>query len=370
MQTPFTKQQNNFDAIRLALAVLVIYSHSYPLAANSYAGEAMVTLTRGQTSSGGMAVGLFFVISGFLITASYERSTSVATYLFKRIRRIYPAFAAVNLLSLLIVLPLSGGHLMPGTHLDHLTNLVIQTLRLQGFDCTGVFPSNPVPDALNGSMWSLAFEFWCYLLIIVLGLIGVLRSRVLMTGLLAASLAWSVVVEVHHVKPYWGAMQWWLGYPALWAQVLPPFLAGIVFYRFRAHLSMRPAWIAAGAAMFIAAMVIPHGWAALFPVAGGYLTLVVAYHPAIRLHGWSRYGDFSYGTYLYAFPVQQLLMRWIGHPVSHWRLFLLATPIALLCAAASWHGVEKWFLKPALGNLVERLGWSKMGPVWRDLARD
>jgi peptidoglycan/LPS O-acetylase OafA/YrhL len=62
------------------------------------------------------------------------------------------------------------------------------------------------------------------------------------------------------------------------------------------------------------------------------------------LHGWARFGDFSYGTYLYAFPIQQLIVHGIGHSLPAGELFMLATPPTLLCAVLSWHGVEKWFL--------------------------
>jgi peptidoglycan/LPS O-acetylase OafA/YrhL len=97
----------------------------------------------------------------------------------------------------------------------------------------------------------------------------------------------------------------------------------------------------------------PHCWSLLFPVVGAYLVLVLAFHPSIRLHNWNRFGDFSYGTYLYAFPVQQLVMQWIGHPVLPWKLFFIATPATIGCAFLSWHLVEKWFLRSAARIVIE-----------------
>jgi peptidoglycan/LPS O-acetylase OafA/YrhL len=70
MQTPFDQRENNFDSIRMALAVLVIFSHSYPLGTGSEIREPLVLLTHKQVTAGHMAVDLFFIISGFLITAS------------------------------------------------------------------------------------------------------------------------------------------------------------------------------------------------------------------------------------------------------------------------------------------------------------
>jgi hypothetical protein len=89
MQTPFDQRANNFDFIRLFLAVLVIFSHSYPLGVGSEVAEPFKRLTHNQVTGGDIAVDLFFVISGFLISASYERTASVASYLKKRVLRIY-----------------------------------------------------------------------------------------------------------------------------------------------------------------------------------------------------------------------------------------------------------------------------------------
>jgi peptidoglycan/LPS O-acetylase OafA/YrhL len=92
------------------------------------------------------------------------------------------------------------------------------------------------------------------------------------------------------------------------------------------------------------AVFVPFGLTALMPIAGSYLLFAAAFSPALRVHGWARPGDFSYGIYLYAFPIQQLIVQRLGaiHPLA---LFALATPAAVLFGAASWHGVERWFLR-------------------------
>src|ERR1700753_104786 len=85
-------QPNNFDFFRLTLAVFVLFSHCYPLGTGSEAREPVLRLTHGQMTGGAVAVDLFFVMSGFLITASAERSRSLGSYFKKRFARIYPAF--------------------------------------------------------------------------------------------------------------------------------------------------------------------------------------------------------------------------------------------------------------------------------------
>jgi peptidoglycan/LPS O-acetylase OafA/YrhL len=353
MQTPFDKRDNNFDFIRLAMAVLVIYSHSYPLGTGSESAEPFTIVTRHQVTGGNqltgghIAVDVFFIVSGFLITASYERSSGIASYLKKRVARIYPAFVVAMVFSALVMVPLSGGHLVETSLNRKVLDFVVQTARLQEYHLAGEFAGNPSPGAMNGSLWSIEYEFWCYIGVVFLGLSGILRRQRVLLALFICTVILGYVYAVFQLSQGGHILGQIFGSPPFWARLLPMYMAGIVFYRFRAHLSLKSSWILVACGLLVAAALVPCGWPLFFPVAGAYLVLAAAYHPAIRLHGWSKYGDFSYGTYLYAFPIQQQLMRWIGHPVSHWVLFGLATPVTLVCAIISWHGVEKWFLRRA-----------------------
>lgn len=349
MQTPFDQRNNNFDMIRTCLAVLVIFSHSYPLGTGTEVREPLVLLTHGQVTFGHMAVDLFFVISGFLITSSYERSKTSWSYLAKRIRRIYPGFIVAALWCGLLVVPLGGGRLYASSITSRPFDFLIQTIQLRELRSIGAFPHNPMPAVLNGSLWSIPYEFWCYIGLALLGATGLLRSNRFMMMLFAASIAISIAFGVYQWTPGGKLLGQIFGYPPFWARLLPMYLAGVVFYRFRSHLSLRRRWILLAIVGMVAAALLPQGWSLMFPVVGAYLVLVFAFHPSIRLHDWNRFGDFSYGTYLYAFPVQQLLMHWIGHPISPWKLFSLAAPATIGCAALSWHLVEKRFLRSGQG---------------------
>ena len=107
-------------------------------------------------------------------------------------------------------------------------------------------------------------------------------------------------------------------------------------------------WLAAfSALLLISASWLYAGWTITVPFAGAYLLFWFAYSPFIRLHQAGRFGDFSYGTYLYAFPIEQMLMQHFGGQLRPALLFLCATPPTLLCAAASWYGLERHFLQPA-----------------------
>ena len=125
------------------------------------------------------------------------------------------------------------------------------------------------------------------------------------------------------------------------------YLAGVLFYRFRQDIPLSPKLAIAALIAMVVAFRVPLGYAALFPIAGTYLVMCFSFAPSIRLHGAARYGDFSYGTYLYAFAIQQLILQAFGHPVSPLLLFAFAAPATLIFAAMSWYIVEKRFLQAA-----------------------
>src|SRR5580658_9984831 len=155
MRIDTSMKENNFDFLRLALAVLVIFSHSFPLGADSEVHEPLRVLTHGQMTFGAFAVDLFFVMSGFLIAGSAERSRGFGSFLKKRVARIYPAFVVSAVLVALVVLPLAGGVFAEVSWPARLVDFVVQTLRLQEFHVQGAFARNPYPGVLDGSVWSI-----------------------------------------------------------------------------------------------------------------------------------------------------------------------------------------------------------------------
>ena len=185
--------------------MLVIFSHSYPLGTGSELAEPINILTKGQVTGGHLAVDLFFIISGFLITASFERSKSIATYLKKRFLRIYPGFVVAMLFELLIVLPANGGHLAAISPMSRVGDFGLQTIRLQEFHYAGAFPTT----RLQVWLWihsSIPYEFWCYIGVALLGICGVLRSNRVLLGLSGCSITVAHLFAVFRLTP--GANCW------------------------------------------------------------------------------------------------------------------------------------------------------------------
>ena len=338
---------NNFDVMRLALAVLVIYSHAFPLGMGSETLEPMKRLTHGQVTGGGLAVDCFFVMSGFLIAASAQRSGSVWGFLRKRVARIYPAFVVSALLSAVVIVPLASARFVYDHAWHNLVGFLFQTLRLTEFHYSGAFAGNPYPGVINGSIWSVPYEFWCYVGVALLLVTRLLRRRSALVGLFVVAWGWSLASQLRHWNFGGKLLGAALGSPQFWARLLPLYLAGVVFYEFRERIPLSWKLAVLCAAALLAGCWFSFGWTLLFPFAGTYLLFWLAFTPVVRLHGFGRFGDFSYGTYLYAFPIEQLLMQAFGHAVRPVVLFACATPLTLLAAMASWYGVERHFLQPA-----------------------
>jgi peptidoglycan/LPS O-acetylase OafA/YrhL len=332
-----TSHSGTIDFTRLSLAVLVVYSHSFALLAGGDHSEPLFVWTDGQITWGGLAVDVFFIISGYLITASWTRSATPRAFFRNRGLRIYPGFAVAIAIGVLLVAPFStdaGISTNPGKWLWG-------TLNLRGYEPDGVFPDVPFAGSLNGSVWSISYEFWCYFGTAMFGVLGWLTRRRVVLFVFLASIAVSIVVVQLHLRLGGGILGVIFGDPWLWARLLPYYVAGWTFYLLRDRVPLSwPLAVAAVGSLVIGTVCAPWGVALTFPIALGYLLVFATRNRKPRLTGVTRYGDLSYGVYLYAFPIQQLLVRYhiARTPLT---LFLAATPLTLMAAVLSWHLIEK-----------------------------
>ena len=346
------RHANNFDALRLGLALLVLYSHSFALLhGEEHVGtvEPFYRLTHGQIGGGGLAVAGFFVLSGYLVAQSWGRSRGLRDYAGKRARRILPGYLVAALVSLLLVPALVGvSPFASRPPLDYALLIGVLQFPL----VRGLFPDNPIPHAANGSLWTIRYEVGCYALLALIGLCGLRRRRWLILPPLAVALG-SVVLQVLGVLALpaggWLALpSWLLGEPRWYAMFAPYFLAGAAAALYRDRLPRSRAWCLAALAPLVAATVSGFGLGALLPVCGTYLLLYAGEGRWAPLSRLTARVDLSYGVYLYAFPVQQLLVHHWGQQLTGHTLFLLATPMTCALAWLSWHGVERRFLRRAV----------------------
>lgn len=317
--------KNNFDFLRFLLATSVILSHSWPLLYGDYEAEPMSVLTRGQAHLGSMAVWGFFLLSGFLITGSWTRSKTTGQYVSNRVRRIIPGYVAAALICWFVVGPLGGAH-----SFDRAVafKMLRDTLTISPPINYTAFVNNPFPHHLNTSLWTIRYEILCY---IGIPFAILLCQKLPRWSILVVTLAMVVLGDLELKVPG-------LSHAHLYAF----FLMGACFWTYRESIRWSFALTAVCIAVVIGASLAGHLFLGTV-LAGSYVLFSIAFAPS-PLNHFGKYGDFSYGIYLYSFPIQQLLVMSIPgtSPIVH---FLLATPLSIVAGFTSWHLVEKRFMR-------------------------
>ncbi len=348
---------NNFDILRLFWAVVVLFSHCFALPQGGNTHEPLAVLTNGQTTFGSLAVDAFFVISGFLITQSWLRSKGFADYLRKRVLRIYPGFLIAALFCAFIIGPLASASVtayLHGFHLKVLARFVWSVLTLSQLMLPPVFQHLPSSGEINGSLWTIRYEFWCYLFLGALGALGLLKQRGAIAGLFLAVLLFHTAQEwfypgigqgndVLKAGLLHGVELPLLGNLDRWPRLLAFYLAGTVCYLYRERIPRSPRIAMVSVVML--ALCIRWGLNAMLPLCGAYLLLYIAgsSHPLGK--ALTQRADLSYGIYLYAYPVQQLLIQWLGPQINPFVLFVVAVPTVSALAWLSWTLVEQPVLR-------------------------
>ena len=316
-------------------AWLVLFSHQHALIGLPEPGI-------GLHSLGGLGVIIFFTISGFLVAQSWERDPSLGRFLVKRALRIWPGLIAVTALCAFVLGPALSTLPLRDYFADADTWKFFRTLRMSvRYELPGVFADLPLPNVVNGSLWTLPIEVRWYLVLALAGVLCVLRRAWLLAGSVTA---FGLYVFLGHNLQHNPDRDFDLEFGLF-------FCFGVCLHRFRAHwVSQRLGWVCG--ALAVAALSVAAGQPYLgLLIAVPILILVVglAATPGLRAAG--QFGDPSYGAYLYAFPVQQSLLALGATDWPLWFATTVGTVVTLALAKASWHLVES----PAL-RLKVRLG--------------
>jgi peptidoglycan/LPS O-acetylase OafA/YrhL len=301
-----------FDLLRIVLASLVVLNHSFLIVDGTYA-----TIERYHLwSLFSFVLPMFFALSGFLITGSAQR-LKLKDFLLNRGLRIVPALAVDILIAALILgpalttYPLSQYYLAPA-----FTHYFLNIVGFIHYELPGVFTHNPFPNQVNGSLWTVPYEIGCYLLMAVMIRLALVRS---LNGIMASFVSFCFVFYglnwyySGNTSPLDGdtAIQHYLGnfFSDRGNYLYFYFFSGILVYVFRYHLPYRGslALLSAGAILCSSFVTLPAVKPLLLTLPVGYLTTYLGLLRFPKVPLYSR-GDYSYGIYLYAYPIQQMLV--------------------------------------------------------------
>ncbi|TMH09003.1 MAG: acyltransferase, partial [Betaproteobacteria bacterium] len=338
-RTPMTiadfavSRDNNFNLIRFRAASAVLVSHSYALSTGDPKTEPLRAWL--GFSAGDIAVDVFFLTSGFLVAGSLFSRRSVFSFALARALRIYPAMLVSVALTVLIV----GMWFSSSAATSFITNsdtwrYIWKNATLVfgiAYKLPGAFEHAPSGVAVNGSLWSLPYELTMYGVLAAawLGLATLrLQPEKRFSGVVACIFLTAVSVELLGLTvPRISALAWHL---------TAMFFAGSSLYAFRRRVPLDARLFAVLLLALAASSMSKGAFAVVYLFSLPYLVIYLAYVPGGVLRRFNRLGDYSYGIYIYAFPVQQMLAA-SAPGIRPLQMLAASFPITLLLAIASWH---------------------------------
>ena len=330
-------KDNNFNLLRLLAAFAVLISHSFAMLGHPEPFAATV-----GKNLGAMAVDIFFVASGFLVGASLIRTQNIGDYLRARALRIFPALWVMLLLTVL-VLGAAHSRLETITYFSdsqtwhYLWKNFFLMFGVE-FHLPGLFETNRLRGIVNGSLWSMIYELSMYVLLLLSWMVYVVARKFLRIRYAALAGVSGLAVGLYLTDQYYLLEHMQLLRFAWF------FFVGTAFYLLRYQIRMATNLMCLIVALAIITLTSSgHHFLMFYYLVLPYCLFYLAYIPAGKLRSYNRVGDYSYGVYLYAFPIQQVLV--LSYPDwSVLGLILVAGGLTFISAICSWH----WIERPAL----------------------
>lgn len=354
-----TPSRNNFTALRFIAATLVIVSHGFELP-TGLAQRDWAHAVTGRAFSW-YAVDLFFVISGYLIFISWERNPSVKSFSWARFLRIMPGLFVM----LVVTVAILGTAFSKLAIIDFIASALTfkyfvgcLSIIFVNYELPGVFSLNPI-HAVNGSLWTLRYEIVCYFSVAAAGSIGALslpymRRTALVIGILgtSAALIWLDVMGAGNSNDR-------LGMVYELARLAMCFQLGGLYAEFGVWVPLRSVFVV-GLVLLLLIVADTPIFTPIANFATAYAAFWFAFVPNGKWIKWTRWApDYSYGIYIYAFPIQQALVSLVPGISPKYNI-ILGFCTTLLFAGVSWHLVEKpaLFLKRYVPRLAKPEGGS------------
>jgi peptidoglycan/LPS O-acetylase OafA/YrhL len=343
----FVSKRNNFTLVRLLAALAVVVSHSFYISTGLTDSEPLISST--GLSLGGHAVNVFFGISGFLILASWERHPDALRFALARLFRIMPALMVAACVMVLAGMWLTQMPVMAYLASSELEFFLLKTMTFNArATLPGVFQHQEPTDTVFMTIWTLKYEVFAYLGVLLAGLTGAIRYRLFYPAVLLlcaaaiTALALSPQIATAHVSlPHF-------------ARFGSCFALGMCAWHFRRVIPVTSGWMAVSATVMLAAVATGKLHLALLYPAEIYAALWLALSPRLPVSPGFGDIDLSYGIYLYGWPISQIVQGiWpnIGIVGLSCSSMILASGVAW----CSWLAVER----PALRALPVALGWRR-----------
>lgn len=341
-----SNNRNNFDGIRLLASLMVVFAHSFPLTGNLYNNEPLYFITK-VNDFGHLGVSIFLFISGFLISKSAQNSISFYSFLKKRLIRMLPALFMTLTVTVFFIGTIFTNYSITEYFFDYKTFLYFKNIFLYNpqYNLPGVFISCPYSAVVNGSIWTLCYEFTFYIGLFFFILLFKKHSILFRVSVVVFLI---VFFLTNIFRSQLNIYQYTIPFFNLKVQLLLDlflyFISGVVFYYSK---KIQPLYcfisgIVLLAALFFKNQIVNQN---VFYFIVPLLTYGIAFSKRINLNFLVKNGDYSYGIYLYSFLIQQIVISVFPNLINPYIFFFVTSIIAYALGVCSWHLVEKRILE-------------------------
>lgn len=329
------KRKNSYDFIRLLAATLVVFSHSFAMSGNP---EPQI----GSEHLGTIGVWIFFILSGYLIAKSWDQYPRFNVFFAKRFLRIFPGLL-VNLLLTIVVLgafystiPFFQFLQTPGS-IEYINNILLFP---HSYILPGVFASNPYPLGVNGSLWTLWYEFTMYISVALIGVLKIYR-KVSIVHIWLVLFALEILILAFNID--FGERSIFFLRPERFVQLGLMFFSGVLMYKKYDSIKLD---YRVGIVSLVVFLVLSSLLPTLTPIFSSILLAYAIFSlgESSRMSWLTNFGDISYGIYIYSFPILQMIE---ASTQTHdaIKLFIAGFSVTAIMAWLSWAIVESKALK-------------------------
>ncbi|MFZ6658206.1 acyltransferase family protein [Undibacterium sp. TJN19] len=331
-------RDNNLNLIRIIAALAVLAGHGFALLGQSEPWGELTGMTPGS-----IAVDVFFILSGLLVTASLVSRKNPLEYICARGLRIFPALVVMLVLTVFVLgmyftsLPVTTYLSAPqtSTYFFRCASLLDDV----AYTLPGVFVHNPYPHAVNGSLWTLTHEVKMYILLLVfwcgidrLFALESRRVRAFRFLIMSVAVLAGILFFTRHFLV--GEVNQFAKLPFL-------FFSGASAYLFKEKLFLSSRFFYALLGLMVVSVILgKQVFFIVYFLGIAYLAIYLAYAPAGVVRKYNGVGDYSYGVYIYAFPVQQSIAA-LFPGMAVFAMIMLSGVFTLMLAVLSWHLIEK-----------------------------
>lgn len=321
---------NNFDFLRIFAALSVLYSHHFALT-----GQPEPSFF-GINTLGAGAVIVFFIISGYLIAASWINDPNFIRFTIRRALRIWPALILIVTATVFIIGPIFTT--LPVKeylkHPDSFNYLYAILLKIH-FTLPGVFENSLFPQGINGSLWTIPLEVRCYVILAIMGLLGILKNKFIFLSVFSIYLAWFISTQSVDLHGIFQAKH----------ELTAFFFTGSLMFFFKNFWERNTALTFSIVAITGTILIVLEFKYTSSLILLPFFTIYFGTRSYRFFTSFGKFGDPSYGIYLFSFPIQQIVITQYLNELGFTGTLLLSSFLSLLLGYISWHFFEKKVLK-------------------------